>query len=127
MPVVKTFLFIGALILALGVVFGAFGAHALRNQVAESALATWQTAVLYQLVHGLGLLAVALLLFHFPNLKGLVFVGASMLIGTLLFSGSLYGLVLTEWRWLGPITPIGGLFFILAWFSLAYTVLKLPH
>ena len=118
MPVVKTFLFIGALMLALGVILGAFGAHALRNQVAESALTTWQTAVLYQLVHGLGILAVALLLLHFPSLKGLVFVGASMLIGTLLFSGSLYGLVLTDWKWLGPITPIGGLLFIGGWIML---------
>jgi len=127
MPLMKTFLFIGAVLLALAVVFGAFGAHALRNQVPASSLATWQTAVLYQMVHALGLIAIAVLLIHFPNEKGLVLAGAFMLVGILLFSGSLYGLVLAEWKWLGPITPLGGVFFILAWLTLSYTAIKLPY
>lgn len=115
----------GALVLALGVGLGAFGAHALRNLVDDTALAVWQTAVLYQMLHGLGLLLVAAL---GPSLHrswqsrsaGL------MLAGVLIFSGSLYVLVLSNIKWLGAVTPIGGVAMIAAWLALAMGALRRP-
>jgi len=125
-PQIKLYLVIGCLFLAFAVIFGAFGAHALRQHVPEQAISTWQTAVLYQFMHGFGLLIIAVLLFHFPQLTGLKVAGVLFIIGILFFSGSLYGLVLTNWRWLGPITPLGGLCFIAGWISMAWSLVRLP-
>jgi uncharacterized membrane protein YgdD (TMEM256/DUF423 family) len=77
-------------------------------------LAIWQTAVLYQLVHGLGLLALALMRERGES-QCLRVAGTIMLAGILVFSGSLYALVLTGHKWLGAITPIGGAAFLIAW------------
>ncbi len=110
---------IGALILLTGVGAGAFGAHALKRVLSPDMLAVWQTAVLYQLIHGLGLLAIAALSARY-NTTPMHFAGLFMLAGVLIFSGSLYTLVLTNIRWLGAITPIGGACFILAWALLAW-------
>ncbi|MGB3289833.1 MAG: DUF423 domain-containing protein [Burkholderiaceae bacterium] len=104
----------GALMLLIGVGAGAFGAHGLKRLISPEMLGVWQTAVLYQLVHGLGLLIVALLCARYGvSLLGLA--GGAMLLGILIFSGSLYALVLTDVRWLGAITPIGGAAFLVAW------------
>lgn len=115
----------GALVLALGVGLGAFGAHALRNLVDESALAVWQTAVLYQMLHGLGLLLVAAL---GPSLNRSWQSRSArlMLAGVLIFSGSLYVLVLSDIKWLGAVTPIGGVAMIAAWLALAAGALRRP-
>lgn len=105
---------IAALLLMLGVAAGAFGAHALRAHVDAAMLATWQTAVLYQLIHGLGLLLVCAL----HNRLHPVWAqrGTRLLLaGTLMFSGSLYLLVLGGPVWAGIITPIGGSCFLLGW------------
>ncbi len=110
----------GALLLLIAVGAGAFGAHALKRIVAPDMLAVWQTAVLYQLVHGLGILIIAALLPRYGT-PLMAYAGILMLIGVLIFSGSLYTLVLTDVRWLGAITPIGGLSFMAAWVLVAWT------
>ncbi len=105
------------------VMLGAFGAHALRAKLTPEALAVWQTAVQYQFYHALGLLLVAVLLRQDEGVwlrAGAVAFAA----GILLFSGSLYGLALGGPRWLGPVTPLGGLAFILGWACLAISAWK---
>lgn len=109
---------VAALVLLTGVCAGAFGAHGLKKVLAPDMLAVWHTAVLYQLVHGLGMLAIALLGTRFGSpLLGNA--GLVMFIGVVLFSGSLYVLATTGTKWLGAITPIGGLAFIVAWAMVA--------
>lgn len=105
----------GALFAALGVAAGAFGAHALRDLVPASDLAVWDTAVRYQLFH-----ALALLLLGLSGGVRLHFAGVFIALGTVVFSGSLYLLVLTDTRWLGAITPIGGVLLIVGWLVCAW-------
>ncbi len=103
-----------------GVAAGAFGAHALRATLLErETLSTWNTAILYHLSHAPALLAVSLYMLEKPNAspwfsKAIVY----WAIGIGLFSGSLYWLALGGPRWLGPVTPAGGVFFILGWLCL---------
>ena len=101
---------------ALAVAAGAFGAHGLRDRVTSDQIAAWSTATQYHLLHSVVLLALALYGLHADKLirvPALLF-----LVGMVLFSGSIYLLVLTPWRWLGPITPLGGLCLIAGWLSL---------
>jgi uncharacterized membrane protein YgdD (TMEM256/DUF423 family) len=113
----------GAVAAALGVALGAFGAHGLRAHVAADALAVFETGVRYQMVHALGLLAVAWAAARWPGpwveAAGWLFVA-----GIVLFSGSLYLLTLTGARWLGAITPLGGVAFIVGWLALAAAALR---
>lgn len=111
----RTFLTLGAINAMLCVLLGAFGAHALKARLAPELLTTWQTAVQYHFFHALGLLVIGLWLRHTPHAKGIVWSGWLMLVGVLLFSGSLYALCLTGVRGLGAITPLGGVAFIAAW------------
>ncbi|MEM7363137.1 MAG: DUF423 domain-containing protein [Pseudomonadota bacterium] len=99
----------------LAVVLGAFGAHALKDRLEPAMLAAFNTAVHYQMLHAVVVLVIVLLA-RTSDSPGL-FLGAagSMLTGILLFSGSLYALVLLGWRWLGPITPLGGALLIVGW------------
>lgn len=114
-----------AILLMLGVTAGAFGSHALRNVVHINMLAVWHTAVLYQLLHGLGLLALVAITPHLqPRCARLA--GPTLLLGTLLFSFSLYALVLTNTTWLGFITPIGGMLMIAGWGLVAVAALLRP-
>lgn len=110
----RTIVITASLTLLAAVAAGAFGAHALKKVLSADMLAVWHTAVLYQLAHGLGMLAIAALGARFgsPLLSS---AAALMFAGIVLFSGSLYLLAGTGVRWLGAITPIGGLAFILAW------------
>lgn len=114
-----------ALIGGLGVALGAFGAHGLKGLVEPTMLSVWQTAVQYQLVHALALLALSAWLFIRPNawLQRSAFL---MVLGTVLFSGSLYVLVLTGVRPLGMITPIGGITWLVAWAYILLAARKLP-
>ena len=109
---------LGALAGAVGVALGAFGAHALKSRVTEDLLAVFEIGVRYQMYHALALFAVAWAAAHWPsgwvNASGWLF-----LVGILVFSGSLYIMTLTGASWLGAITPIGGLCFILGWVALA--------
>jgi len=110
---------LACLSLAVSIACGAFGAHALRNSVSPLDIAIWEKAVLYQMIHSLAVLAIALS--RHPALEQRrCFVALNlMLLSILVFSGSLYLLVLLQQRWLGAITPIGGSGFIVAWLSLA--------
>ncbi|MFV0275910.1 MAG: DUF423 domain-containing protein [Parahaliea sp.] len=113
------FLSLGALVGMLGVVFGAFGAHALRDRLDDYAMGVFETAVQYHFYHALALVAVGLLALHQPQTPLLRPAGWLFLTGIVLFSGSLYVLALTGTRWLGAITPLGGLAFIAGWACLA--------
>lgn len=108
----------GALALFVGVGAGAFGAHGLKRMLSPDMLAIWHTAVLYQMVHGLGMLLIALLGARFGS-PLLNYAGTVMFAGIVIFSGSLYVLVLSGTKWLGAITPIGGLAFLVAWAMVA--------
>jgi uncharacterized membrane protein YgdD (TMEM256/DUF423 family) len=113
-------LVVAAIFGALGVVTGAFGAHGLRSHLtgegAARLLESWKTAVDYHLFHSLALLALGL--FQSATGRSVQLPGLLFAVGILLFSGSIYLLVLTPWRWLGPVTPLGGLCLIGAWLSL---------
>lgn len=109
------FLMIAALFGLLSVMLGAFAAHGLRARLSDSALSAFETGVQYQMYHALALLGVvALLRWMGPSLS-LLTTGWAFVVGVLLFSGSLYGLALGGPRWLGPVTPVGGLCFMLGW------------
>jgi uncharacterized membrane protein YgdD (TMEM256/DUF423 family) len=123
-PPAKTFLVIAALAGMIAVLLGAFGAHALRARLSPEMLSVYQTGVQYHFWHALALLALALTLAHFPAAQGLKWAGGLMLAGILIFSGSLYVLALTGMRWVGAITPIGGIALILAWALFAATVAR---
>ncbi|MGB6007337.1 DUF423 domain-containing protein [Castellaniella sp.] len=114
----RSLILCGALVLALGVAAGAFGAHGLRRLVTPDLLDTWRTAAHYQIVHGLGLLLIAALWSRLAPAPA-AWAGGLMLAGLLIFSASLYALVLTGIRGLGAITPLGGLLLILSWLALA--------
>ncbi|MFK8031349.1 MAG: DUF423 domain-containing protein [Gammaproteobacteria bacterium] len=109
---------VGALFGASGVVLGAFGAHALKARVSESLLAVFEVAVRYQMYHALALLAVGWAATRWSGTWSTA-AGWLFTVGIIFFSGSLYTMTFTGARWLGAITPIGGLFLILAWVALA--------
>ena len=115
-----SWLAIGAAAMLLGVVAGAFGAHALASQLDARSLQTFETAVRYQLIHGLGLLAVGALVGG--SLGSLA--GALMTAGIVLFCGSLYWLAVGGPSWLGPVTPLGGLCLIAAWGCFFVAILR---
>ena len=119
------FISLGALSGLLAVAFGAFGAHALRGRLDEYAMGVFETAVQYHFYHTLALLAVGLIAMHQPQTALLRSSGWLFVIGLLLFSGSLYCLSLTGIKWLGAITPLGGLAFIAGWGCLAAVGWKL--
>ncbi len=110
---------VGAWLGGLGVIAGAFGAHGLEGKLDSRALEVFETAAKYQMYHAPALLAVGLLAFHGRRGRMLDFAGWSFLVGVLIFSGTLYALAFTGLRWLGAITPIGGLGLIAGWFALA--------
>lgn len=105
---------IAAVLGATGVILGAFGAHGLSGRLSESDLRVWHTAVQYQILHAVALLA----LVPIAETRSVFWPGTLFTAGVVLFSGSLYLLVLLPWRWLGPVTPLGGLCLIAGWLSL---------
>ena len=107
---------------ALSVMFGAFGAHGLEDRLSASYLDTFNTAVRYQILHSLALLGIICLPDHLVKLRTLHWVAISFAVGVLLFSGSLYLLVLFDIPSLGMITPIGGASLILGWVLLLLSV-----
>ncbi len=114
----SVFLVLGSLCAFAGVGLGAFGAHALKASLSPESLAVYQTGVTYQMWHSLGLIAIALVQQHMPDSKRVALAGWLMFLGILLFSGSLYLLVLLDMPKLGMITPIGGVCFLIAWLLL---------
>jgi uncharacterized membrane protein YgdD (TMEM256/DUF423 family) len=121
------FLFFGALSALIGVGMGAFGAHGLKNAISPEMLAVYQTGVSYQMWHALGLLGVALIRRHDPESRLLTWAGWLMLIGIVLFSGSLYLLAMMDLKQLGMITPFGGVSFLIAWLLLAVYAARKPR
>jgi len=119
----RLFFVLGCLSGFLGVALGAFGAHALKSRLDAELLATFEVGVRYQMVHALALLAVGWACTRWPgalvNASGWLFVA-----GSVIFSGSLYALSLTGLRWLGAITPLGGLGLLAGWLCLAWAVAK---
>ncbi|MFL3005777.1 MAG: DUF423 domain-containing protein [Candidatus Neomarinimicrobiota bacterium] len=117
----RILLIIGSLFAALSVLLGAFGAHGLKNRLTMEDLAIFETAVRYQMYHALGILLMGVASFYLT--EKLVFIPAYFLIlGIIIFSGSLFLLVFTNLRWFGAITPIGGLCLIIGWLLLAYNI-----
>ena len=114
----RTFFIIGANLAGLAVALGAFGAHGLKNLVSPELIDTWEKAVRYQMYHALGLLLLAWAVTHWPEQAKLLTTGGWLfLAGTVLFSGSLYILVLSGIKWLGAVTPLGGVAFVAGWLS----------
>lgn len=119
----RIILLTACVLLALAVVIGAFGAHALKLRIAEDLMDIYKTGVEYHFYHALGLLLIGILSIHMPS--GLLNWSALLLfIGIMVFSGSLYLLALTGIRWIGAITPVGGLSFIAGWIMLFVAVWK---
>jgi uncharacterized membrane protein YgdD (TMEM256/DUF423 family) len=115
----RLFFSIGCTFGFLGVALGAFAAHALKARLSPELLATFEVGVRYQLVHALALLAVAWAHTRWPN-QGVSASGWLFIIGTLLFSGSLYALSLSGVRGLGIVTPIGGIALLAGWLCLLW-------
>jgi len=115
--------FIGAIVGGAGVALGAFGAHGLKSRVGADLLAVFETGVRYHMIHALALLAVGWAATRWPG----PWVGAAgwlFLVGIVVFSGSLYLMTFTGARWLGAVTPIGGVAFILGWVALAVAAFR---
>ena len=120
----KLLLSLGGLYGLLGVLLGAFGAHGLRDRLDPSQLSSWQTAVQYQLFHALALIAVAIWCLH-SGQNVLRYAGGFFALGIVLFSGSIYALVLGSASWMGPITPLGGLTLMAGWGCVIYAGVSL--
>ncbi len=119
----KKFIQIGAIMMALSVALGAFGAHALKDILDEKMIQVYNTAVQYQFYHSLGMFVVAFVA-HLNDTKKVNLSGNIMLASTIIFSGSLYIMTITGLKYLGAITPIGGIGFIIAWILLALSIKK---
>lgn len=124
LPTAKLFLIFGGINAALVVVLGAFGAHGLKTKISSEMLAVYQTGVHYHLFHALGLMVVGLLATQIEGSAYLKWSGWLMLAGILLFSGSLYILSVNGIRWLGAVTPFGGLSFVVAWMLFVVALFK---
>lgn len=119
--IAKPYLIVGALLAGLAVILGAFGAHGLKSLLTSQQLNTFEIGVRYQLYHALALLLLPALSITstWGNRVAFCFV-----VGTVLFSGSLYALSISGIKWFGPITPLGGLFFIVGWGLLVIGLIK---
>jgi uncharacterized membrane protein YgdD (TMEM256/DUF423 family) len=120
----KLFLILGGINAALVVMLGAFGAHGLKAKLTAEMLAVYQTGVHYHLFHALGLLAVGVVASQIADSVWLKWSGWLMLVGIILFSGSLYVLSVSGLRWLGMVTPFGGVAFIAAWIVFVIAIAK---
>jgi uncharacterized membrane protein YgdD (TMEM256/DUF423 family) len=114
---------LGGLFGFLGVALGAFGAHTLKGRLSPEDLAIFETGVRYQMYHSLALLLIAVLVSKGTH-GARALIGWGFSVGILVFSGSLYALVLTGERWLGAVTPIGGVAFLIGWGALVWTMFK---
>jgi uncharacterized membrane protein YgdD (TMEM256/DUF423 family) len=120
----RLFFATGAFSAGIGVAAGAFGAHGLKDVLTPDMHSIFETAVRYQMYHSLGLIAAGWGVNQWggENPGGFRLAGWLFVVGIVLFSGSLYALSITGQRWLGAITPVGGLAFIIGWVMLAWTV-----
>ena len=124
----KTFLSFACVMGAMAVILGAFGAHALKTRLSPGDLQVFETGVKYQMYHAFALISIGLLMEKCPLQSTLHIAGYCFMAGIILFSGSLYLLAskilfgIEGWRWLGPVTPLGGLFLIAGWIFLLISV-----
>jgi uncharacterized membrane protein YgdD (TMEM256/DUF423 family) len=125
-PTAKIFLILGGINAVLVVLLGAFGAHGLKARMTAEMLAVYQTGVHYHLFHALGLIVVGLVATQISDSAYLRWSGWLMLAGIVLFSGSLYVLSVSGLRWLGMVTPFGGISFIVAWILFVVAIVKSP-
>lgn len=123
----RAWIVLGAVCGLLTVILGAFGAHGLRGRVANDLLVTWGTGADYLGLHALALLACGLLALHLPGSRLIGIAAWCFAIGILLFSGSLFALVLTGVRGLGAVTPFGGILLIVGWGMLAVGAWRGPY
>jgi len=120
----KSLLIIGSIFMALAVAFGAFGAHIVQDMLTPERFQVYQTGVEYHFYHALGLLLLGAVSFHISDSKWIGRSGIAFIAGIIIFSGSLYILTLTDTGWLGAVTPLGGVAFILGWIFLAIGTAK---
>lgn len=123
----RIFLAIAAAFGGISVILGAFASHALKDRLSEKALAIWETGTKYQMYHALALILIAVLISRFPNSTPLIVAGCAFIAGIMLFSGSLYALSFTGIKWLGAITPLGGVAFIIGWICLAIAAVGIDY
>lgn len=120
----KIYLILGALLMAAAVGLGAFGAHGLKGKLSADMMQVYQTGVEYHFYHALGVLLIGVIAGFYPQATGVQWAGWALALGILLFSGSLYCLALSGVRWLGAITPLGGVSFIVGWVMLAVSLYR---
>lgn len=120
----KSILMITAISGLLAVALGAFGAHGLKSRVTEDLLAVYQTGVQYHFYHTFALGLVGLLMLQFPQARLLMWSSLCFVVGIAVFSGSLYVMTFTGLRWLGAITPIGGLSLMVGWLLMALAIYR---
>ena len=119
----KSYIVLASLFAALAILFGAFGSHALKERLSAQSLEVYDIATRYLMFHALGIFLIALLGFQLP--KELLEIPVTiMIVGTFIFSGSLYLIAILDFKKLGMVTPIGGLLLIVSWLLLAYNTYK---
>ena len=119
----KGYIVIASLFAALAILFGAFGSHALKERLSAQSLEVYDIATRYLMFHALGIFLIALLGFQLPK-ESLEIPVTIMIVGTFIFSGSLYLIAILDFKKLGMVTPIGGLLLIVSWLLLAYNIYK---
>ena len=119
----KGYIIIASLFAALAILFGAFGSHALKERLSAQSLEVYDIATRYLIFHALGIFLIALLGFQLPK-ESLETPVTMMIVGTSIFSGSLYLIAMLDFKKLGMVTPIGGLLLIVGWLLLAYNTYK---
>ena len=119
----KGYIIIASLFAALAILFGAFGSHALKDKLSAQSLEVYNIATRYLMFHALGIFLIALLGFQLPK-ESLEIPVIMMIVGTSIFSGSLYLIAMLDFKKLGMVTPIGGLLLIVSWLLLAYNTYK---
>jgi len=120
----RSILLTGLALMLLAIVLGAFGAHALKAIILPALLPIWKTASQYHFYHALGLIALGLWAQQHASARLTTTAAYCFILGFLLFSGSLYVLAVSGLRWLGMITPVGGMFFLVGWISWIVAVIK---
>ena len=121
----KSYIAIGAILSAIGILFGAFGSHSLKSKLNAEQIVVFDIATKYLMYHALGIFSIGILAYNIPESAVKIPV-IIMFVGILLFSGSLYLISLKGFTKLGIITPIGGTAFIVSWVLLAFNIFKLP-
>ena len=119
----KGYIIIASLFAALAILFGAFGSHALKERLSAQSLEVYDIATRYLMFHALGIFLIAHLGFQLPK-ESLEIPVTMMIVGTSIFSGSLYLIAMLDFKKLGMVTPIGGLLLIVSWLLLAYNTYK---